>query len=809
MIMRLQKILIFFTVIFISHSQAWSQIDIYDQPIRLRFDSNQNSLLEGDSILKYFIRQAHQLPFSFKSVNKGSNWEWQELDKLFPVIEQHLYSFLNSYEKESISYQVSMANEKSFTSILEKINFLKQVDFNQRNQIEIKQIFDSISCYPNTRDKVVLRLWALLLTIPPTVDKQKLYTILSIVREDAELINDGYERGIALTYLADFFAAGNPDFSIELYYAGYVSINTSEEDSLKKYHYQAEIYEKISDLFKNTGDTYGTIKQSDYYLSASKYFQKSGDGNKASESFSKYISIYSNICTHIDQFKNTGNNRKQIEADVLRYLKFWYVQVIKNGKKSDTNNSRWFNSIGTILLAESKLNEAKAFFLFAAVRFSDSADIDNIRDCLKNISLIYALENNNDLALNYSNLLVSIEEKYEGRSFDYIRAILNKAKILFVLKQYDSSIIYQNIIIRSFQQGESMCQVTFPYQMEIGAIAYELKFKSLEILKRDSVLVFKNLYNEIRERKSQYLITFLQKEASDIATSLNSVKSWETSVEKSHKEMVEALNKKINHRNVGLIVALLVIGISLLRLIYFYRRSKKQEKLIKKDFDQTVAFNSISTHDIKKLAFTIPRMLKSKSKKWNVDQSEVKKVIDHAIKVAKYIENIVDSSDTNTTNIKSEIERSKKYAEHFQEVAFTTGQKIDIVNRINDPYILKKLLIPTFLLNYFIKNSIEHGFADETQKILNITVDAIKTEKNISIMIDDDGCGINYYKKFKGVEKSKGMKRAIDTIAVFNESKTEYSIIFNNDCVIDKSETGEGNGTRVIINFIPQLNNEY
>ncbi len=141
-------------------------------------------------------------------------------------------------------------------------------------------------------------------------------------------------------------------------------------------------------------------------------------------------------------------------------------------------------------------------------------------------------------------------------------------------------------------------------------------------------------------------------------------------------------------------------------------------------------------------------------------------------------------------------------SEIYKSVSLPENYEVNIVNNIDDDYVLNKLPVPTGLLNNFIKNSLEHGTADQKQSRITITISCVKSRLGYLIIVEDNGCGIKYSKSIQGTKNGKGIELAKETIEIFNKINKEYRIKFSpHKNIFDNQNTAKGCGTTVFLEF--------
>ena len=105
-------------------------------------------------------------------------------------------------------------------------------------------------------------------------------------------------------------------------------------------------------------------------------------------------------------------------------------------------------------------------------------------------------------------------------------------------------------------------------------------------------------------------------------------------------------------------------------------------------------------------------------------------------------------------------------------------------------------------MNNFIKNSVEHGSADDQQSEITIRLRSTIIPKGYQIIVEDDGCGINFAKRTGGTSTGLGLQLVNDAITAYNLTNREFKISFPKASIFDKEDKNMGRGTIVILEFL-------
>lgn len=159
-------------------------------------------------------------------------------------------------------------------------------------------------------------------------------------------------------------------------------------------------------------------------------------------------------------------------------------------------------------------------------------------------------------------------------------------------------------------------------------------------------------------------------------------------------------------------------------------------------------------------------------------------------KFAKLMRNILESSIHEQISIDEEIETVTNYLT-LQQIR----SKNDFQFEVNVEGSEHDELVPPMLVQPFIENSIKHAFksGDIENKII---VRYIFNQANVSIVIEDNGVGINSTSEKIKDHKSYAIQLTCERLSLYNKQNRKSGSIN----ITDLSETG-GNGTRVVICF--------
>ena len=269
------------------------------------------------------------------------------------------------------------------------------------------------------------------------------------------------------------------------------------------------------------------------------------------------------------------------------------------------------------------------------------------------------------------------------------------------------------------------------------------------------------------------------------------------------REQTDRLNTRITYQAIALgflFIAFLILSII---VILRARKDRKISKITKIVLHQKLLLKESMTHDIKRLVLSLPDALKDWADSQKTKDSAFSKLVTHSENIGHYVLSFFDTGkDETITSISKEIEKAKLYVETYKVTTLPDDYIISIINEINDPYVLNDLPVPAHLLNNFIKNSVEHGSADDQQSEITIRLRSTIIPKGYQIIVEDDGCGINFAKRTGGTSTGLGLQLVNDAITAYNLTNREFKISFPKASIFDKEDKNMGRGTIVILEFL-------
>ncbi len=641
----------------------------------------------------------------------------------------------------------------------------------------------------------------------------------------------------------------------------------SYRESLKYFLTSLSFYEELKDLngtamvLSNIGNIYTDNGNFDtallYQLQSLKIEQKLGKKTRLGATYNNLGLIYEGMAKFDtalqyyikdlqieeelglkSEMSNSYNNVGNIHMALGAYDKaleyYQKAKLIRDslGNKGDLGYT--LNNMGNAYARKEDYKTALKYYIEALSKLEEIDNKKGIISCVDNIGTIYYYLKNYSEALRYLFKSKNLAEQV-GNKVDIASSLINIAQVYADTKQYSAATkCYKEAINISMQVGsrdrlrDGYRGLSYNY-VAMGDFrnGYEMFVRYTEV--KDSILNNENNKN-INDLQIKYD---------------TEKKNRENAVLKRNEVINEA--RIVRHKNQKLILSissLLIISAFGLLILYWRKRSieegYKANKLgLEKSLVQQRAIvleneailydqeNKIrilevlnqhaTNHEIKTLVKNIADYVEIKMNRFirkDLPPNDTFKLnIEHIIHfsgvVSNYITKYYAYSKEIVTTVSREIDLSKEYAQAFQIVHLGEGYKINIINEIQNDYVLNDMHVPTHLLNNFIMNSLKHGLIgdeEEIQYVLDIKISALKTERGYAISIDDNGCGIEYTKSKKQNTRmeSSGNDLAQNLIKVFNNFEgEEYLIVFSENQVFDKKhDLNDGKGTKVILQFI-------
>lgn len=800
-----------------------------------------------DSLIAYFVSEGNKFTFTF--IDKAGQLKNTHRDSLIYQYRQFLDTFISNY---NYIFPVDAVNLKLpwFKLIYDKITAIAKTDFKMRSKRDIDDIIFRIDNLPETPQKI----WLYLATADISVRSNTYYPDLEYWYNKAKVIADRlanlFDKALAYRSLGLFSVRhGVYITAIQCYYESREYMENCSQTRQMKDYYQGRLCDDLGNLFM-AYDFYPSIgKILTYRKEASAYYTKSGSNYFSSRSTFSYYTFDAYLLANFDTDSSTA-----AKSAALKYMKTWHSEYNTRMYGTDENQgsihaSAAFYTIGKILESEGKYKTALVYFLQSLPYILLANDeVDAFVSCIENIKILYTRLKRYDLALAYVELGITFAKK-TNNNYQLYNFYLDNASILKEMQRQDLSLN----IVNQIQFDNDLPSILYP-ELYASLIDRLLSIKSDVFYslgnKTDSVCTYENAYKDAysnhwsnfsflvqtesnsingwlersknrvidAEKRNTYLIETHARDRASQDSIINQQSKRETKRAVEDKEKTDRLNAELKKTNTELTntkielegtikkkdillaaLRLVVLGLvgAIAIIIYFFRRTVKQSRVIEKN----AIDKEIQTHDVQALIFNLPSLMKRLIGHLIPQYRSVSNVIDHTDAVSKYIQAILLNSNGQPNSLAHEIAMSQIYASIFKTNSYPDNYIVNVNSKIEDGSILAQLPMPPYLVNNFVKNSVEHGFLDRRATQLDINISGVIVSDEYLVVIEDNGCGINYAMNTPG-SKGDGIALSKKIIKQYNKTNKEYNIRFSNDSITDKSDLLEGRGTRVVLKFI-------
>jgi tetratricopeptide (TPR) repeat protein len=351
-------------------------------------------------------------------------------------------------------------------------------------------------------------------------------------------------------------------------------------------------------------------------------------------------------------------------------------------------------------------------------------------------------------------------------------------------------------IVNTYHSMGEIFQKLHDYKQSIGNYEKSLKLALEKNLSNELNKNFEGLYTVYREMGNyKTSLEYFEKytSLSDSLTGVNHknvVAELETKYQTEKKEQqieklttekqIESLKAR-QRKLIAFILGSLLVLIALLAYFIIRQKNLKNSKR-ESELNQKLLRSQMNPHFIFNALGTIQNYI------YNNRADDAGKYL---AKFAKLMRNILESSINEQIPIDKEIETVTCYLT-LQQIRSSNNFQFEV----NVEGSLHDELIPPMLVQPFIENSIKHAFNPDDLGG-KITVRYIFSKEEVSIIVEDNGVGINSKKRENEAgHKSYAIQLTRERLSLYNKQNS----ISGSIDITDLSETG-GKGTRVTINF--------
>lgn len=412
----------------------------------------------------------------------------------------------------------------------------------------------------------------------------------------------------------------------------------------------------------------------------------------------------------------------------------------------------------------SRPDEIKALSNIAIV-YNDSENFEEGISYLEKALELAKLENNDLFVAAITNNLALAQKKAGAHE----KALVNYQKAADLAQQIGNKYIEAsalnsigeiNALLHNFSVAETNADRALSISKEIGAVEWQA----------DSWKVLSSAY-ENKGKLAEALYAY-----KEYITLRDSVLSEEKKSELTRKEMQfkmerqqaiaqEEIKRERLVKNGYLIGTLVLLIISALGYVFYKRRRDALEKKKIAEFNAKVAETELKALRSQMNPHFIFNSLNSISD--FIARKDIKQADDYLVKFSKLTRSILENSEKKWIPLEEDLELMELY---IQLEALRLEEKLTYTITIDESIETDNTLIPPFILQPFIENSIWHGIAPKNG-LGQIDLSIKKAEDMLVCSVDDNGVGRlkNHGQTHKN--NSFGLKITRNRIDIINHLK--------------------------------------
>ena len=639
--------------------------------------------------------------------------------------------------------------------------FIFQGSFNAFSQSTFDQILDSISI---DRIKLLDEL-SQLKEFKFTFDSYASDTIkMNILNE--KMTQENYLNGniYALTNLADV-KYKNAQYHQAIYYLKEAESLLEETNEL---YLRARIYNKLGLAYKKLDLVGPSLNYLNKTIDLTE--KESGDNFKLKKIIANAHKNIGEILTSLRQYDLAiiaFNKAIQINKEqenhfflAINYQELAYAKeqlgllnealidynkaafIYENAFESELGKAIIYSCIGELYIAKGMYKEAIVILKDAAKRAEKTDDKLHIADIYMNLGKSQSFTGQINLAK--TNILKGIKMSEEGSESVEVRMFENKINAIKVLSD-----IYQS-------------EKNFEAALRLYKTADSLKHRVSD------------------KRNVSYLNALLLNYDNEVAINLK-------------KQLKSNENLTISTKqNVALTVLLSVIAVLLITVLLFIFHRQQQSNQEKKilALEQNMLKSQMNPHFIFNALNSI---------KQYVIGNEIENAVYYINKFAKLIRKILDTSTKKDISLDEELETMTTYMT-IENMRFSN--EIDFKINIDADVDIKKIRVPSLILQPFIENSLWHGLSSKLND-KKIIIDVKNTIPDyVSILITDNGVGrkVSQERKLKETIKRRSVGIEITKDRLFSFAK-RFNRSFELKIEDLYDEQNVASGTKIILNI--------
>lgn len=412
----------------------------------------------------------------------------------------------------------------------------------------------------------------------------------------------------------------------------------------------------------------------------------------------------------------------------------------------------------------SRPDEIKALSNIAIV-YNDSENFEEGISYLEKALELAKLENNDLFVAAITNNLALAQKKAGAHE----KALVNYQKAADLAQQIGNKYIEAsalnsigeiNALLQNFSVAETNADRALSISKEIGAVEWQAD--SWKVL--SSAFENKGKLAEALYAYKEY-ITLRDSVLSEEKKSELTRKEMQFKMERQQAIAQEEIKRERLVKNGYLIGTLVLLIISALGYVFYKRRRDALEKKKTAEFNAKVAETELKALRSQMNPHFIFNSLNSISD--FIARKDIKQADDYLVKFSKLTRSILENSEKKWIPLEEDLELMELY---IQLEALRLEEKLTYTITIDESIETDNTLIPPFILQPFIENSIWHGIAPKNG-LGQIDLSIKKAEDMLVCSVDDNGVGRlkNHGQTHKN--NSFGLKITRNRIDIINHLK--------------------------------------
>lgn len=412
----------------------------------------------------------------------------------------------------------------------------------------------------------------------------------------------------------------------------------------------------------------------------------------------------------------------------------------------------------------SRPDEIKALSNIAIV-YNDSENFEEGISYLEKALELAKLENNDLFVAAITNNLALAQKKAGAHE----KALVNYQKAADLAQQIGNKYIEAsalnsigeiNALLHNFSVAETNADRALSISKEIGAVEWQAD--SWKVL--SSAFENKGKLAEALYAYKEY-ITLRDSVLSEEKKSELTRKEMQFKMERQQAIAQEEIKRERLVKNGYLIGTLVLLIISALGYVFYKRRRDALEKKKTAEFNAKVAETELKALRSQMNPHFIFNSLNSISD--FIARKDIKQADDYLVKFSKLTRSILENSEKKWIPLEEDLELMELY---IQLEALRLEEKLTYTITIDESIETDNTLIPPFILQPFIENSIWHGIAPKNG-LGQIDLSIKKAEDMLVCSVDDNGVGRlkNHGQTHKN--NSFGLKITKNRIDIINHLK--------------------------------------